>query len=50
MTKRKLYNLALTQPIEWLKSNLKNPSPYQRPIHLAIIRLAIRNLELGKGL
>jgi hypothetical protein len=50
MPKRKLYNLALTQPIEWLKSNLINPSLYQRPIHLAIIRLAIRKIETGKGL
>ena len=50
MSKRKFYSLALCQPIEWLKINLNNPSQYQSPIHLALIRLAIRNLETGKGL
>lgn len=50
MSKREYYILCLNQPIEWLELNLINPSPYQSPQHLALIRLAIRKLETGKGL
>jgi hypothetical protein len=45
MKKRNFYRLCLRQPVEWLQSNLNNPGPYQKPIHLALIRLAIRNME-----
>jgi hypothetical protein len=43
--KRAYYRLCIAQPIDWLRANLINPNPYQRPIHLALIRLAIRNKE-----
>ena len=43
MTKRAYYNLCLRQPITWLQYCVANPGPYQRPIHIKLIRLAIRN-------
>jgi hypothetical protein len=48
MKKRDYYRLCLRQPVDWLQSNLDNPSQYQTPIHLALIRLAIRNMERNK--
>ena len=48
MKKREYYRLCLRQPIDWLRLNLNNPGPYQKPIHLSLIRLAIRNMERTK--
>lgn len=43
MKKREYYLLCLRQSKDWLQSNLDNPTRYQKPIHLALVRLAIRN-------
>jgi hypothetical protein len=48
MKKRAYYTACLRQPVEWLRLNLTNPSPYQTPMALALIRLAIRNMERHK--
>lgn len=40
--KREYMNLAMRQPLEWLEHCASNPGPYMRPIHVRMIRLAIR--------
>jgi hypothetical protein len=42
MTKQRYLKAAMSQPIEWLKDNLLRPSAEQKPIHLALIRIAIK--------
>lgn len=45
MTKREYYNLCLVQDLAWLRHCVSNPSAYMRPIHIALMKLAIRNKE-----
>jgi hypothetical protein len=42
MTKKEYLSLALVQSIDWLESNALNPSAKQKPIHIALIKIAIR--------
>jgi hypothetical protein len=42
MTKREYFSLALTMPIDWLRSSAANPSPYMTRMHVALTLLAIR--------
>ena len=47
--KRKYYNLAMSLPRDWLEAQLRDPSPYQGPVQIAITRLALRDMkERGK--
>jgi hypothetical protein len=39
------YRIAMSLPIEWLILSANNPSSQMRKIHVAITRLAIRNLS-----
>jgi hypothetical protein len=48
MTKQKYLKAAMSQPVKWLNANLLRPSAEQKPIHLALIRIAIRR-KLIKG-
>ena len=45
MTKKEYLNLALLQDVEWLKAVSKDPGPHMRPIHVLLLRLAIRMKE-----
>lgn len=45
MTKRQYLELAMRQPIAWLKASAANPGPYMRPRHVLLQRLAARKLE-----
>lgn len=40
--RRAYLNRCLQQPVEWLEQCAANPSKYMRPIHVALIRIAIR--------
>jgi hypothetical protein len=42
MKKHTYLKICLEQPIEWLAACIEDPSPYMRPIHVLIARLAIR--------
>lgn len=41
-TRKTYFNLAMQQPVEWLRDCAKEPSPYMRPRHVALVKLAIR--------
>jgi len=43
MTKREYLNLCMTQSESYLLQCLKQPSIGMRPIHLALIRIALRH-------
>jgi hypothetical protein len=45
-TRRQYLALALAQPVDWLKFCAARPGPYMRPIHVTLIRIAIRRKEL----
>ena len=47
MKKQAYLKLCLSMPLEWLKSCVENPSPYMRPIHSAIIKIAMRRKDRG---
>ncbi len=40
--KRAYLKLCMEQDVWWLKGSLENLTPYMRPIHVLLIRLAIR--------
>lgn len=40
--KRRYFELAMQQPIDWLRASAANPSPYMTPMHVALVRLAVR--------
>jgi hypothetical protein len=40
--KRKYFTAAMQQDVKWLVAATANPSPYMRPIHIALGKLAIR--------
>ena len=40
--KRKLFEACMNQPVKWLEASADAHNPNHRPIHKAIIRLAIR--------
>jgi len=48
MTKQRYLKAAMSQRIEWLRANLLSPSAGQKPIHLTLIRIAIKR-KLSKG-
>lgn len=45
MNKRQYLSLCMSQSENWLRLCASEPSPYMRPIHLALIRLAIRRKQ-----
>lgn len=45
--KRTYFDLAMQQPADWLRAALAKPTPHQRPIHLALIALALRHKLAG---
>lgn len=45
MSKQKYLSLALSLPVEWLRDCAAKPSPHMRPIHLALVRIAVRRKE-----
>lgn len=49
MTKRAYFNLAMRQRLSWLYACAANPSPAMRPVHVALILLAIRRKEAGRA-
>lgn len=42
MTNRAYLSVCMDRTADYLQSSLANPSRYMRPIHLRIIRLALR--------
>jgi hypothetical protein len=42
MTNQEYLLAAMAQPLKWLESNVLNPSAKQKPIHIALIKIAIR--------
>jgi len=42
MSKRQYFNIAMSLPLDWVASCAANPSASMRPIHIALMRLAIR--------
>jgi len=42
MTKSKYIELAMKQPIHWLISCANDPSNHMRPIHVKLLKIAIR--------
>ncbi len=44
-SKRKLYNLALNQPLNWLILCVANPSPYMSKTHVLILKAVIRRKQ-----
>ena len=46
MSKRKYLSLAMEQPISWLTDCVNHPSTAMLPIHVALIRIAIRRLTV----
>lgn len=40
--KRKYFAAAMQQDVKWLTAVAADPSPYMRPIHVALCNLAIR--------
>jgi hypothetical protein len=40
--KRKYFTAAMQQDVKWLVAATNDPSPYMRPIHIALGKLAIR--------
>jgi hypothetical protein len=42
MTVSRYFALAMMQSAGWLRECIANPSPRMRPIHIAIIRVALR--------
>lgn len=45
MSKRQYLRFCMQQSTNWLYWCATNPSKYMRPIHVALIRIAIRRLE-----
>lgn len=45
MRSAQYFRFCLQQPIEWLKACVASPSPFMRRRHIAIARLAIRQME-----
>ena len=41
--KRQFIEACKSQPAAWLQACADNPSPYMRPMDIALIRLALRN-------
>jgi hypothetical protein len=41
-SKSKYLELCMTQDSDWLRACAADPSKYMRPIHLALIRIALR--------
>jgi hypothetical protein len=48
MTKRKYLAACMSQSVKWLESVAANPSPSMRPIHVALVRLALRYKAQGR--
>ena len=46
MSKRKYLSFCMQQTPEWLYWCASNPSRFMRPIHVALIRIAIRRLHV----
>ena len=46
MTKREYLYRAMQQDITWLKACAAHPSVYMRPIHVALIKIAVRRKSL----
>lgn len=42
MTKSQYLNICMGQPTDWLELCAANPSFGMKPIHIAIVRIAIR--------
>lgn len=40
--KRQYLNLAMQQPIDWLRASVVSPTAYMTPMHVALVGLAIR--------
>ena len=45
MSKQQYLTRCLSMPLEWLKDCAASPSPYMRPIHLALVKIAIKRKE-----
>jgi len=48
MSKRQYLKFCMQQKLDWLYWCATNPSKYMRPIHVALVRIAIRRLEARK--
>ncbi len=42
VTKRRYLALCLQQDADWLAACAANPTRYMRPIHVALVRIALR--------
>lgn len=42
MSKRDYLRFCMQQSIDWLHWCASDPSPFMRPIHVALVRIAIR--------
>ena len=45
MTKAQYFRACMGQELLWLLHAAQNPSPFMRPIHVQLIRLAVRKRE-----
>jgi hypothetical protein len=43
MTKRQYHDLCVRQSLAWLQQCLAHPNAAMKPIHIKLVRLAIRN-------
>lgn len=42
MSKHHFLRIAQTLPVAWLEQCARDPGPHMRPIHIALIRIALR--------
>lgn len=42
MNRREYLLACMGQPADWLKAQLADPSPGMRPVHLVLIRIALK--------
>lgn len=44
MTKRQYLAGLMTMPASWIRASMADPSPYMRPIHIALHAIALRRI------
>lgn len=47
MSKTAYVRICMEQPPEWLHECAANPSSHMRPLHVALIRVALRRMKKG---
>ena len=47
MSKSEYVRACMEQPAEWLRQCAADPSAHMRPIHVALIRVALRRMKKG---